>query len=575
MRHLLIVLGLAACEPRGEIVIAPEAARANAVETVFVGTTRGVDPETGNAFSKTRNQFTRYARLDIAIPPEREPRRDPLDAAPTCTRSADRVPHDARRALLRAPPSFRADLARALAQKRRGTREAVVFVHGFNNTFAEGAYRLAQLGYDLDLGGVLVHYSWPSLGHPLGYAYDRDSALFARDGLESLLDQVVAAGAERVLIVAHSMGSALTMETLRQLAISRKTGVQRRIAGVVLISPDIDVDVFRAEAMRIGTLPQPFLIFTSKKDRALALSARLSGQRDRLGNVTDVAEIADLKVTLLDTTAFSTGVGHFNAGNSPALLAILGGIADVDAALAASQTGRTGLLPGAVLTVQSATQIVLSPVTAISGVSALTRPAQIDVEGPAAAMLQMRRRDLKHQRAERRLGQPLRHLMAQHADALRDRPVIFAALALAGDDENQPLAGTVGVQDEADQFGMRLGQRHAVQVDPRLGAELAARQLLMRTPVDPHRLRREPLLLRRDKVMRRRHRPGHLADVEIGWQRLGVNRFLLRLVTEVGGWRLPRPDRPGEAATRAPKVTLFGRQPPLTPAHGAHPSARA
>lgn len=363
----LILVSLAACEPRGSIVVAPEAARTGTVETVFIGTTRGPDPESGEAFSEQRSQSTRYARLDIAIPPDRRPgeiRWTPPRRAPDPQTEFLTT----REEFYSGAPGFRADLAQALARERRGTREAVIFVHGFNTTFAEGAYRLAQLGHDLKIGGVLVHYSWPSLGHPLGYAYDRDSALFARDGLESLLDQVVAAGAERVLIVAHSMGAALTMETLRQLAISRNTGVQRRIAGVVLISPDLDVDVFRAEAMRIGTLPQPFVIFTSKKDRALALSARLSGQRDRLGNVTDVAELADLKVTLLDTTAFSTGAGHFNAGNSPALLAILGRIGDVDSALAASQTGRTGLLPGAVLTVRSATRIVLAPVTAISGI---------------------------------------------------------------------------------------------------------------------------------------------------------------------------------------------------------------
>lgn len=365
---ILILLSLAACEPRGAIVVVPEAARANAVETVFIGTTRGVDPEDGNAFSKVRNQSTRYARLDIAIPPDRSPgeiRWTPPRRAPDPRTEFLTT----REQLYSGAPGFRADLARALSRERRGTREAVVFVHGFNTTFAEGAYRLAQLGHDLDLGGVLVHYSWPSLGHPLGYAYDRDSALFARDGLELLLDEVVAAGAERVLILAHSMGSALTMETLRQVSISGNTRVQRRIAGVVLISPDLDVDVFRAEAMRIGTLPQPFLIFTSKKDRALALSARLSGQRDRLGNLTDVAEVADLKVTLLDTTAYSVGDGHFNAGNSPVLLALLGRISDVDAALSTEQAGRTGLLPGAVLTVRSATRIVLSPVTAISGIA--------------------------------------------------------------------------------------------------------------------------------------------------------------------------------------------------------------
>jgi esterase/lipase superfamily enzyme len=323
-----------------------------------------LNPETGDAFGYQRSPSTRYARLDVAIPPDRSPgeihwtapnRQPDLNTDFVATNEV----------IYSGSRDFRSDLAAALAREPRSQREVVLFVHGFNNTFAEGAYRLAQLGHDLDLNGVLVTYAWPSRGHPLGYAYDRDSALFARDGLELLLDEVVAAGAERVVVVAHSMGSALTMETLRQIAIGSNDRVRRRIAGVVLISPDIDVDVFRAQTERIGKLPQPFIIFTSKKDRVLALSARLTGQHDRLGNVTDMAEVADLDVTLLDTTAFSKGGGHFNPGNSPALLAIMSQIRDVDTALATDQTGRPGLLPGVALTVQNATQIVLSPVTGL------------------------------------------------------------------------------------------------------------------------------------------------------------------------------------------------------------------
>ena len=361
-----IFLGLAACEPRGEIRIDPAAAAVGTVETVFIGTTRGEVPGTAVEYGRARSEVTRFARIDVSVPPDREPgeirftpprrKPDPLTDF-VATKEVD-YPE---------PRAFRDDLAVALAREKRGQREAVIFVHGFNTTFAEGAYRLAQLGHDLDLSGVLVHYSWPSRAHALGYVYDRDSALFSRDGLEVLLRQVEAAGAERVLIVAHSMGAALTMETLRQIAIDEDRTILDRIGAVVLISPDIDVDVFRAQARRVGPLANPIIIFTSRRDRALALSAGLTGQADRLGNVTDVAELGDLNVTLLDTTAFSTGAGHFNVGNSPALLALLGRIGDVDSVLAAEQAARTGLLPGAVLTVQGATQIVLSPVAAISG----------------------------------------------------------------------------------------------------------------------------------------------------------------------------------------------------------------
>ena len=261
---------------------------------------------------------------------------------------------------------FRNDLRAKLASQPNGLREAVVFVHGFNNNFAEGAYRLAQLGNDLGIKGALVHYSWPSRANPLGYVYDRDSALFARDGLEDLLREVQAAGARDIVIVAHSMGSAIVMETLRQLALEKDHQIRDRIKGVILMSPDIDIDVFHAQAVRIGKLPQPFIIFTSKRDKALALSARLTGQRDRVGNLASPDEISDLDVTLIDTTAFSVGTGHFNVGNSALLLSILGKIGDVDAAISADSTSRTGLLGGVVLTVQNATQVILSPVTALA-----------------------------------------------------------------------------------------------------------------------------------------------------------------------------------------------------------------
>ncbi len=361
-----IFLGLAACEPRGEIRIDPAAARVGTVETVFIGTTRGAVADPREDYGRARSEVTRFARLDVSVPPDRAPgdirftppRRKPNPLTDFVTTKEIEYPQ---------PRAFRDDLADALARETRGRREAVIFVHGFNTTFAEGAYRLAQLGHDLDLNGVLVHYSWPSRAHALGYVYDRDSALFSRDGLEVLLREVERAGAERVLIVAHSMGAALTMETLRQIALQGDQPVLDRIEAVVLISPDIDIDVFRAQARRVGPLANPIIIFTSRKDRALAIAAGLTGEADRLGNLTDVAALGDLDVTLLDTTAFSTGSGHFNVGNSPALLALLGRIGDVDAVLAADQSARTGLLPGAVLTVQGATRIVLYPVAAISG----------------------------------------------------------------------------------------------------------------------------------------------------------------------------------------------------------------
>lgn len=361
---ILLLVVLAACAPRGDIRMAPEAAEVGKVRQIFVGTTRADDPVTGD-FTGDRAERLAFARYDVSVPPDREtgeirftrksavpdPRRDFLTVA------TDR--HDS-------GAQFRSDLARALATNPRGGREAVIFVHGFNNTFAEGVYRIAQLAHDLQLPGVAVHYSWPSAAQPLGYVYDRDSALFARDGLEQLITEVTAAGAERVLLVAHSMGSALTMETLRTMALRGNRGALSRLGGVILMSPDIDVDVFRAQALAVGKLPQPFVIFGSQRDRVLNLSARLTGQDERLGNIRDLTRLADLEVTYLDTGAFAEGAGHFTVATSPLLIRLLARIDSLNAALAAERAGRTGLLPGVVLTVQNVTGIILSPVTGIA-----------------------------------------------------------------------------------------------------------------------------------------------------------------------------------------------------------------
>lgn len=357
LRLALLVLLVGACAPSHVLVRLPDSDVVTSHQTIFAATTRALG-ETG--FTGQRSEKVRFGRFEVSIPPDREPGtiqwprhgRDPDPARDFLTAEAE---------IYRDRAGFRADISRALAAE---DNLAVVYVHGFNNTFAKGIYRVAQLAHDLQLPGVEVHYSWPSMGNPLGYAYDGDSALFARDGLEALLDELAAAGAERIFLIGHSMGGLLTMETLRQMAIG-DSATWRHLAGTVLISPDIDVELFHTQARRIGHLPQPFVIFTSQRDRALQLSARLTGQRDRLGNLADIDEVADLEVTVMEVGAFSHGLGHFTAGTSPEVISLLDQFGAISAAFG-RDAGQVGLLPGTIITVRSATQIILSPVSALT-----------------------------------------------------------------------------------------------------------------------------------------------------------------------------------------------------------------
>lgn len=353
----LVVLG--ACADRERVDFLSEPVSGASLQVVHVATTRKPDTEQ-TVPGWGRSESLAFGRYEVAVPPQRRPGRigrprggSNLDPERHFTLAAKRE-HGAE--------GFRKTIARELAALDANEREAVIFVHGYNTTFIEGVYRVAQLRADLALPGLALHYSWPSLGAPLAYAHDRDSVLFARDGLQKMIRETAAAGVPRVVLVAHSMGAQLTMETLRQMAIEGDESLER-IGGVILIAPDLDVDVFRSQARRIGDLPQPFMIVSSQRDRILRLSARLSGETARLGNLGDAEALGEFEVTLVDVSAFSVGDGHFTIGRSPALIRMMTQLGIIDRALTDDAAGTLPLLPATILTIQNTTQVVLQPMT--------------------------------------------------------------------------------------------------------------------------------------------------------------------------------------------------------------------
>lgn len=350
---------LAACAVREEVDFVQGPAEGTVRQDVLVGTTRGADP-TQPVPGWSRSPEVTYGRYVVSIPPDREPGAIP--------RQRPRSQADPQRHFMLAgtealnAPGFVRALRAELAEQPSAQREAVVFVHGFNTAFIEGVYRTAQLDYDLHIPGVMLHYSWPSLGAPLAYAHDRDSALFARDGLIDMLHQVRAAGPRRIILIGHSMGAHLTMEVLRQLALTRDPAMAA-IGGVILISPDIDVALFRQQVRAIGQLPETFMIVTSQRDRVLTLSASLTGERSRLGNLSSAEDVAGLGVTLVDVSAFGTGAGHFTAGSSPALIGLFAQMNAFNLALGQETSGSVPLLPATILTLQNTTEIILNPLS--------------------------------------------------------------------------------------------------------------------------------------------------------------------------------------------------------------------
>lgn len=186
--------------------------------------------------------------------------------------------------------------------------DVLIYVHGFKQTFETAALDAARLSDGIRFRGRTMAFSWPSKAGLFDYAYDRDSAMWSRDDFERVLSSIVTApGGGRVHIVAHSMGTMLTLESLRQLYARYGDTVTGKIGAVVFASPDIDMDVFSSAVTRIGPLAGKITVITATNDRALALSGRLAGGMTRVG-AAEKAEIERLGVRVIDASDSGWGI---------------------------------------------------------------------------------------------------------------------------------------------------------------------------------------------------------------------------------------------------------------------------
>lgn len=189
-----------------------------------------------------------------------------------------------------------------------GAGDVLIYVHGFKQTFETAVLDGAHLSDAIKFRGRTMVFSWPSKDGLFDYAYDRDSAMWSRDGFERMLSALVSApGAGRVHIVAHSMGTMLTLESLRQLYAHYGDTVTGKIGAVVFAAPDIDMDVFSSAVQRIGPLAGKITVIAATNDRALALSGQLAGGMTRVG-AAEKAAIARLGVRVVDASAEGWGI---------------------------------------------------------------------------------------------------------------------------------------------------------------------------------------------------------------------------------------------------------------------------
>ncbi|MDQ6735748.1 MAG: alpha/beta fold hydrolase [Nitrospirota bacterium] len=295
---ILIALTITSCASRpGPGVLTPIEYNAPGAKlvTVYVATTRQPAASGENVFTSGRSPTLNFVKYTISIPANHKPLQIewPQDGAVDPATNFVTVSHAAL-----TETGFKLAV-QSTPVAPRAKREVVIFVHGYNYSFQESVYRMAQLIADGGIDVSPILFAWPSEGSISGYGADKEAVTYSRDSLARVLTMVAEMpNIGEVELIGHSMGAWLTTETLRQLRLTGKDRVIGRLHQVALVSPDIDVNVFRSQMAVIGRLDPPMKVLVSKDDQALSISARLAGSAGRVGNL----DIADPAVEALAAT---------------------------------------------------------------------------------------------------------------------------------------------------------------------------------------------------------------------------------------------------------------------------------
>ncbi|REK12051.1 MAG: alpha/beta fold hydrolase [Planctomycetota bacterium] len=204
------------------------------------------------------------------------------------------------------------------------SKSALLFIHGYNVSFESAVFRTAQLAVDLDFGGAAITYSWPSCADPVKYTFDEQHAEVSIPALREVLEDIVAkSGAERIHVIAHSMGNRVLAGAMRAMTPEARVRNKNKIREVVLAAPDIDSRVFKTQILpHIVDNTQHCTLYASSRDRALLIS-RYFHNYQRLGETEPDLIVADgmdtIDASLVDTSL----LGHSYIGDAQSIVSDL------------------------------------------------------------------------------------------------------------------------------------------------------------------------------------------------------------------------------------------------------------
>lgn len=158
---------------------------------------------------------------------------------------------------------------------------ALIFVHGYNTTFAFGLKRTAQLALDLSYEGLPILFSFGAAGRLKDYVNDIEAEELAAAALRKLLVELSASPVDKtktpdIDVITHSMGGRLALRAIVGDGLPS-------LRYVVLAAPDIDPAAFLRLAEKAVGHAHRLTVYTAKYDVAISASAGLHAGRSRVG----------------------------------------------------------------------------------------------------------------------------------------------------------------------------------------------------------------------------------------------------------------------------------------------------
>jgi len=197
--------------------------------------------------------------------------------------------------------------------------DILVFIHGYNVSFASAIRRTAQLSYDLEFKGVPFTYSWPSKSETDEYWTDESSVQYTVPHLVTFLKDIIDNNEARenkadIHILGHSMGTRALSYAVKELSFAYNG--KQLFENIIFAAPDIDKDVFELSIFPyVKKTTRNITLYANSDDKALMLSASMHGG-ERVGQGGDdifvFNDLDTIDASGIDAGYFSLSHSYFS-----------------------------------------------------------------------------------------------------------------------------------------------------------------------------------------------------------------------------------------------------------------------